>query len=814
MGALCAGALAHGQAATQDPVYLLTYDHGGLVLWGIPHFVERLRDAVAWLDRYPGFKIGLDNEAHTYDHLAENDPKVLTEIRRYLDRYAGRFGIGTCTYGQPLSCFINDESNIRQIEYGLETTRRHFGRAPDIYLMSEHAMHCQLPQILSSFGFRSAIMRTHYMMYGYNPTFNVPVGRWIGVDGSQIPAVPTYPGEGSEFAKTTYDNWVLTRCPGPDCRGSLDEFRTKFGHLRPLIATRADDSGLRREDLVRITEGRKDCRWVLLEDLHALLPKAAAEMRTGPNDFVVRMPWGYCGNEIFNRTRQAETTVLTAERVAALELMAGGANHEAELESSWKNLLVAQHHDIQICGLLPDARKFLGASLTVSERVRESSMRALAARMKGGEGGQITVFNPSSWRRKDWVEATLTLPARYAKAVEIRHGGKVVPSVLLSALRSSSDTIQEARMLILADSPPLGVASYSVTAVPESAAPNAGIGVSAQRIETPFWRLDLHPDGGISSLTSRKTGAPMFEAGRRSGFFAGKVDGVHCECKGRWRVLPRAQELPWVDAREEGVIGGIPYQCDLRMWADSPRLDYRVKFEFENQKLGRVSENKRDGTSPFVHEEKLRFKVYPATGGNAVGVRDLPFTIAETENRYVEGNYWTALAGPAGGLAIFNRGTMGSVRETDGGFSVPLAYSMYYVWGTRILNGAYVYEFALWPFQGNWKQADLHRLALEYNLPIVCCGGASGDGSLGEVNSPIEFVSDDVLATALYSRQGRIQLRMFEHRGAAARAKVTATGRRLEEVDLANRRVGSAGAALEFRPWQIRTVRFGTQRDA
>ena len=84
-------------SSTLSPLYLLTYDHGGLVLWGREHFAEHLRSAVSWLDRYPSFKIGLDNEAYTYDRLAEEDPAVLEDIRRYLRSYPGRFGIGTCT---------------------------------------------------------------------------------------------------------------------------------------------------------------------------------------------------------------------------------------------------------------------------------------------------------------------------------------------------------------------------------------------------------------------------------------------------------------------------------------------------------------------------------------------------------------------------------------------------------------------------------------------------------------------------------------------------------------------------------------------
>jgi alpha-mannosidase len=47
----------------------LTYDQGGLVLWGIDHFAATIRAAISWLDRYPGFKIGIENEAFAYDYL-------------------------------------------------------------------------------------------------------------------------------------------------------------------------------------------------------------------------------------------------------------------------------------------------------------------------------------------------------------------------------------------------------------------------------------------------------------------------------------------------------------------------------------------------------------------------------------------------------------------------------------------------------------------------------------------------------------------------------------------------------------------------
>jgi hypothetical protein len=217
--------------SSDNTLYMLTYDHGGLVLWGMDAFKESLHSAAEWMDRYPSFKIGLDNEAYTYDYMAEQDPKLLEELRGMLARYRGRFGIGTCTYGQPLMWFLNEESNIRQIAYALETERKYFGTAPDIYLMSEHAMHSQIPQILTGLGFKGAIMRSHFMMYGYNPQFDVAIGWWVGLDGSRIPTIPTYKDEGAGIGQVTDDNRFLTRYP-TIVKSSPEDFRNSRASSR------------------------------------------------------------------------------------------------------------------------------------------------------------------------------------------------------------------------------------------------------------------------------------------------------------------------------------------------------------------------------------------------------------------------------------------------------------------------------------------------------------------------------------------------------------------------------------------------------
>jgi alpha-mannosidase len=794
-----------------DVVYLLTYDHGGLILWGSEHFRERLRNAVSWLDKYPGFKIGLDNEAQIYDYFSASEPSILEEIKGYLDKYKGRFGIGSCTYGQPLSQFINEESNIRQISYALNATREHFNYRPPVYFMSEHAMHSQIPQILDGFGFKGAIMRTHFMMYGYNPEFDVPIGWWTGIDGSRIATIPTYKGEGAEFGKTPVDNWILTRYPGPECKDSLEQFRKQFAHIKPLIATRADDSGLRQEGLVKKYENNPGFEWILLDELLAKYPEPQIVMKTLPDDFKVRMPWGYCGNEIWNTSRKAEVQVLTAERLAALEFLNGGKNREPGLISSWQNLLLAQHHDVQIVGLLPDAHKLLTSSLKYSGEVLDSSLGFFAENMSGEGVKQVIVFNPLSWPCDVWIKVDLSLSRSEAKGFTVKSGDNIIPSRILQAYKFSDQSIMEGKIIFKAELPPLSVVSYSIIPspdVPDNKQSGIIFNDSSLEITTPFLDIKLSCDGGIEYIKTMGNGNYISTQGEKAAFFEGTINGENCRSHGRWIIEQPGENAPFITAKEYGFIADIPYQFNITIYEDSPVIDCHVSFDFNGQKIGLVSNDLRDSHSPFVHEEKLRFKFYPYLTDSIVSVRDLPFAISETPDKNVEGNYWTAISDGKTGIAYFNKGNMGSIREKDGSFSIPLAYSMYYIWGTRILNGTYTYDFAIYPFPGNWKEADLHKKAIEYNFPALHLETNPGNGRLGNKVDLLKTDCDNIILSALYNSDDKLFFRFYEYEGKDVIARISVNRKVPEiiEVDLDGNRKGKVKEQLRFKPYQIKTL--------
>ncbi|MFC2089543.1 hypothetical protein ACFLT1_02110 [Bacteroidota bacterium] len=794
----------------QMPMYMLTYDHGGLILWGGDHFRERLQNAASWLDKYPGFKIGLDNEAHMYDYIAIHQKDLLSEIQSMLDRYPGRFGIGSCTYGQPLSQFVNEESNIRQIAYAMRANTNYFNYTPDVYVMSEHGMHAQMPQILKGFGFKGAIMRTHFMMYGYNPTYNAAIGWWIGMDGSRIPTIPTYEGEGAEFFKTTVDNWVLTRYPSEDAQVSLQGYRELFPDINPLLASRFDDSGLRKEALVKEYDGNPLFNWILLDELLALYPEPEAEFKTQPDDFTVRMPWGYCGNKIWNTSRKAEVQVLTAERIAAFEFLFGNKNREETLRESWKNLLVAQHHDVQIVGLTNEADSYLAASLNASESVLEQSLAWAAGHMSSEGIQQVTVFNPLSWERSEWIETKVSFEKGQAREVIVTQGEEKIPVSYLNAYHFSDGSIYEATIAFNAKLPPLSLCSFSVLPVGESSEviqQSISLDEVNSILSTPYYSVQFNTLGGISSMKDLRTGKQVFDPDRRNAFFSGVIEGREMESEGRWIITKPEVNAPWITATEYGFIADIPFTFEMKFYSNSPRIDCRVDFQFDGQKIGQLSENKRDRESPFIHDKKLRFKCFPSLSDNATGIKDLPFMLTETSNTTIEGNYWTALGDEHQGLAYFNKGTMGSVHEDDGGFSIPLSYAMYYIWGTRMLKGNYSYEFALMPFHTHWKDANLHKEAIAYNFPAIYSSGEAGDGSLGNRLEIISSDSENILLSAFYVENEKLIARFYESSGAstAAELRLKNDDKQLIPVDLRLIPLGPREEIARFRPWEVKS---------
>lgn len=765
--------------------YIANYEHVGKVCWGNETMRKLFATEAERLEKYPSAKYGWDNEAYTYDNLTEEDPALLQTMQEMLKKYPDRIQVGTVSYGQPLSYYINGESNVRQLVEGIRTDLEYFGVRPWVYIMSEHGMHAQIPQLIAQAGFRGAIMRTSFCMYGTNPEYPASCINWKGLDGkAAIPTIPTYPGEQCHcavngythdrrtmefafFGANTLDNKIIMDYPADAPWGDLTEFCERFGgRIKNLIAFRADDPRQPEEFLARY-DGCEAYPWVLDTQILEAAGEPEMDVQSNVNDFHVRMPWGLCGNWIWEKCREHEARLYTLDLLDALSAVGGQKPHTAGLREAWKMLLVCQHHDVQIVGLEKDAKNLFSRG--------ERAMEAVEAELQGE--ARTWSFNPLPWKRAD-------------------------------------EDCQDA----------LSASVISGTTASQCE-------ISGQFLNTPFYKVTLSKFGGFSGFLDKRTGKEIFLPNRRSGILAGNIGGIPFVEEGSWTWTTGKNCMLLTDS---GKIGNIPYTLQWTFYDSHPRVDCIVHVQMNNQYVGRRCSDPNDAFAAFQHEEKLRLKFYPNLPDDAMGWRDQPFAAAQTNRQSIECNHWAAISDGNDGFALFNHGVQCAVRELDGALSAPVAFSMHYVWNhlksqdlyqdaeifkrqkgesaeelvsEYFLDGTYRTKFAFLPFSGSWKQAALHRRALEFCYPCV----ALSEQCAKQIQK-LQFhinLSDNLFLSSVYYAKDSLYLRLYEMNGENGTASVCLRGKEvlLEPVDFFENATGDPSAVRVLGPHQVRTFR-------
>ncbi len=772
-------------------LYILTYDHGGYVLWG-DSVKPRLKEILSWMKKYPKLKIGLDYESFTFDEFSKTDPEVVELCKELLQKYPHRVGLGSTTYGQPLSLFISEESNVRQLTYAIRTNLKYFNKTPSVYAISEFALNNQTPQLTALCGYKAAILRSHVMGYGYPKTFDCAWGRWIGKDGSEIDAVPTYDGQGRGFNCTTVDNWILSRWPH-DTDISLEYFEKKFSKYSPLLASRYDDLTQKTEGITKYIESKDNYEYILLEDIPTLYGKAKDELKTTDNDFHTQMPWGYCGNEIFNGGRKTETQAVQAEKLNAISVMLGGEPLCENIEEAWKNTLINQHHDVMICGLLELARRFIPASLEQSATVKSKSLEKIADYFKGAFPSGKLAVNLHSFPIDEWITVNgkahhVSLPAFTAKIID-------------------------------SDNKKYDFSWCSETMI----------------LSTPNYKIKLGKSGidYIDSIAGER-----FVDNSDKPLFTALVDDAMCSSSGEWQV---ETDDSGAIAKYRGSIGVVPFEFNMKLYGNSWRIDCDTLFEVRNNRIG--SDKETCGRSDsftvngHLHTRKLCLNLYLNLKNDRKLFRDVPFGFSEwsgdirkTEDYWYEkenivfdetvspeesfnatthldGIYWISMRDEEKGLSILNRGCMGSAVSGNL-LQIPLLYSNDYMCGTRILNGIFTDEFSIMPFDSSVTNEDVHRQAVSYNYQPTFTEIDTHDPKKIVSFANLESDGGEVILTGLYPEDGKIYARFCNYSDDEAIARFTSDYFSMKtETDLLGNTVSETeNNALKFKPWEIKTV--------
>ena len=804
-------------------LYVLTYEHGGYVLWK-NEVKPRLKKLFEWLEKYPTLKIGLDYESFTFDEFSKEDPEVVELIGKLLEKYPDRVGLGATTYGQPLALTISEESNARQLLYAVRTNLDYFGKTPSVYAISEFALHNQTPQLISKCGYDAAILRSHVMGYGYPRTFDCAWGKWIGKDGTAIPAVPTYEKQGRGFNCTTVDNWILSRWPVDSELYSLEDFEEMFEKYEPLLASRYDDLTQPIEEGIACTQNKDNYQYILLEEIPEIYGDATEEMPTTDNDFHVQMPWGYCGNEIFNGCRQGEVQAVQAEKLNALSVMIGGTSLQKKSEEAWKYILAAEHHDVTICGLLDLSRRFIPTSLTASEYVKDKSLEHIATRFAHKDHESLLVINTHSFPIDEWVQVEVE------KEYCAFDGSTEIESEIVT---DENKKLLRAHIQL----PPFTAKAYVLKEKESSSklsffwSENDGI------LITPDYEIKLTSDG-IAYIKDRKNQKILCDNGDGV-LFTGFVDDADYASNGVWEVKTSSCSAT---AIQKGKIGSIPYEVQMQFNGNNRRIDFKTKFDVQGQKVGRTDVTHGKPVPLTVnghhHEDKICFVMNPCLKKDRRMFRDLPYAISEWDGAlrkteeywypddriildvdvsaeeafnsttYFHGIYRVSLKDDTNGIAVFNRGCMGAAVSGNK-VHIPLIYSNEYLCGDRILNGVFENEFSVLPFESDLSEADLHKQTLSYAYIPTAMVLPSGNGDMTELSfASVNEDNKNVILTALYPEENHILARFCNFSEMEETIDFNmAIGKVTAETDLLGNETKEANNMLSFKPWEIKTVK-------
>lgn len=807
-----------------EKLYVLTYDHGGYVLWK-DEVKPRLLKIFDWLQKYPKLRIGLDYESFTFDEFSRCDKEVVELAQKLLKEYPDRVGLGATTYGQPLSLTINDESNARQLLYAVRTNLKYFNKTPDVYAISEFALNNQTPQLISLCGYKAALLRSHVMGYGYPKTYDSSWGKWIGKDGTVMPAVPTYDKQGRGYNCTTVDNWILSRWPVDSDLYSLEDFREMFKKYSPLLASRYDDLTQPIEEITAEIEKHDDYEYALLEDIPSIYGEPKDEYRTTDNDFHVQMPWGYCGNEIFNGCRKGEINAVEAERLNAFSCFLGGKSFEEKSEEAWKYVLAAEHHDVTICGLLDISRRFIPASLKASEYVKENSLKYLKEKFADENNDSIVVINNHSFKIDEWIEIPVT------NELVVYDGENELECEITE--KNGKKTLRAKLEL-----QPFSVKRFNLKEATKKAKEQFCFNKETGELTTPCYNIKL-TENGIAFIKDVVTGKVLF-GNEKGELFTGNINGVDSVSNGEWKVEVYNNSAV---ATQKGEIGGIPFEFTMKLVGNSKRIDCKSRFTMNNELVGRTDVT-QGRPVPFTlnghhHEDKLCLSLNVNLNKDRKMFRDLPYAISEwngalrktekywypdddilidtevsqeesfNNTTYFHGIYWLCLRDKENGVAIFNKGCMGAALNGNH-LTVPLIYSNEYMCGTRILEGVFENEFAILPFSAKMSNIELHKNALCYVQPPVAVAVPKGNGNLKETAFfDFRTENEEIILTALYPENDYILARFGNYSDNDSTAEISSSfGKIIAETDLlGNDLKPVTDDKLQFHPWEIKTIK-------
>jgi alpha-mannosidase len=786
-------------------------------------------------EKYPNYVFNWEGAIH-YMWFKEYHPEDWARVQKYVAD--GRWRVSGSWINAVDVNMPSPESLFRHALYGQRFFREEFKKVSrDIYLPDCFGFPWSLPAIAKASGLLS--FSTQKLTWGRPIPF--PVGRWKGVDGSEILAnldPKSYTSRITGDTDITVDPaWTNQFTPIGD--GKAVEFR--------YVGT-GDTGGAPTEETVQNLQramSKPDASVKVLNTsadqlAKDLTPQQFAALPEYNSELILKTHGTGCytsqaAMKKFNR--QNELLADAAERSAVAAQWLTGLPYPGErLRESWTRVLWHQFHDDLTGTCIPQAYQFSWndelASLNQFAGVLTSSTGAVANVLDTqGSGIPLVVFNPISSARRDPVEAVVRFAAPAPAAIAVvdaTTGHEVLSQVLERSAR-------EVRVLFLPELPSVGFKVFHVRAKTAAAAASS-LAVTATTLENNRLSVTIDRNGDIASIYDKDAKHELLSA------------PVMLELRDNlsppwpaWEVLYETVQAPAREYVSKPTIriverGPVRVALEITRHAAGSTFVQRVRLTDGGDRVD--VDNAVDWKSP----NSLLKASFPLAAANTKATYDLGVgTIERTNNepdKYeVPAQKWADITDASGrfGVGIINDSKHGWDKPNDNTLRLTLIHTPRpvgsYTYQSSNDLGHHQFLFSIAGHQGDWRQGRMPHRAGQVNQPPIAFQAEAHPGPLGRSFSMIALddQSGQVAVVALKKAEDSDELvvRLQERYGLPARTNVRlpAGVTAVREINAAEEEVGPFAqpqqgrgnqpsqprpllANVELRPYQPRTLAF------
>lgn len=759
------------------PIYALAQSayfadgyHGGVYghypKWQTQFMMDKLHE-------FPGWRINLEIEPETFDSVKVWDANLYRNFQQFVDKQDGKtLEFTNPTYSQPYCYNISGESLIRQFSYGMKRMRNHFpSLAFSTYAVEEPCFTSALPQILTLFGFRYAVLKNPDTCWGgYMSAYGGELVRWIGPDGTGIITVPRYAVEHLEDNST----WQTTAWNNSEkylkaCRDA---------GIKHPAGMCYQDAGWKNGPWIGDPDKIQSTYMLWSHYLDTIADKQAAEdWKLGQEDVLVSLMWGsQVLQKLAQEIRVTENKLVQTEKIASVrQFFQNKSWNQETLDEAWRGLLLSQHHD---CWIVP-YNKMGSSGKTWAENVslyttksNELCDRLIGSHLSPSEN--ILIYNTTGIDREELVSYTLpqSISTTGVRLMDVK--GKAVPF----------QTGSGGKIFFYARVPSMGYTSYALK--PGKNKTRKGISVKQMpdgnlSLESDLYILEINAQKGgtISSLYSKADKREWVDD--TSIYAFNELRGNFYEEGGFLSSAMQPAELiieeqgPFlVKIRVDGKIGMHPFSQSITLVQGEPRIDVKLEINWQgNPLIGEYKDQPKweNVRRPYYDDRYKLHLLFPTTLKDQQIDKDAPFDVcrSQLQNTFfsnwdqIKNNVilnWVDVYGKNDGygVALFSDHTTSYLHGEDYPLGLTVQYSGAGLWGQNYgINGKTGMEYSLLPHQGTWRDAKITYEKNRHNEPFIVLNSLEGMGEASFLALP----QMDMEVSAMYYEGTDLLVRLY-----------------------------------------------------